>query len=135
MSEHINEDGAFQSDKVPGCPAGYLPLSFTDELAQDLIDTYAERKRPIDPEFSHDVQTALATAGYSLPLGEMLRRKRGDRSLIDVGKEIGISGPWLSQLEKGAAPNLKDFAAICDWLQIDPGDALAKLQISAASGA
>lgn len=64
MGSHINSDGKFQSDKYPTCPAGKVPLSVEDETAQDLLFEYAQRRRDVDAEFSDDLETALATAGY-----------------------------------------------------------------------
>lgn len=64
MGAHLI-DGEFQSDKYPTCPRGKLPLSFKDPMAQDLIHKYGQRRRPIDNEFSDDVESALLIAGYN----------------------------------------------------------------------
>lgn len=64
MSEHINAEGRFQSDKYPTCPAGKVPLSTRDVTAQDLLWEYAQRRRAVDPEFSEDLETCLRNDGY-----------------------------------------------------------------------
>jgi hypothetical protein len=64
MGAHINRDGLFQSDKYPTCPAGKVPLSVKDPLAQDLLWLYAQRRRAVDAEFAADLETALLAAGY-----------------------------------------------------------------------
>lgn len=66
MGEHLI-DGEFQSDKYPTCPRGKLPLSLKDPMAQDLIWEYAQRRRPVDPEFSADVIEGLRLKGYLGP--------------------------------------------------------------------
>jgi len=63
MGAHI-VNGEFQSDKYPTCPRGKVPLSVKDPTAQDLLWTYAQRRRVIDAEFSDDLEAALLAAGY-----------------------------------------------------------------------
>ena len=63
MGEHLI-DGEFQSDKYPTCPAGKVPLSTKDPMAQDLLWEYAQRRRAIDEEFSMDLEQALLARGY-----------------------------------------------------------------------
>lgn len=63
MGAHLI-DGEFQSDKYPSTPRGKVPLSVKDETAQDLLWEYARRHRPVDTEFSDDLEQALRTAGY-----------------------------------------------------------------------
>jgi hypothetical protein len=63
MGSHII-DGEFQSDKYPTCPAGKVPLSVKDKMAQDLLWEYATRRRWVDREFANDLETALRAAGY-----------------------------------------------------------------------
>lgn len=67
MGSHINEDGKFQSDKYPTCPAGKVPLSVKDPTAQDLLWEYAQRRRVVDAEFADDLEFALIDAGYVAP--------------------------------------------------------------------
>ncbi|HEY8948482.1 MAG TPA: hypothetical protein VIM56_06330 [Rhizomicrobium sp.] len=63
-SSHIvNEE--FQSDKYPDCPAGKVPLSTKDPMAQDLLWQYAQRRRTVDAEFSDDLERALLAKGYT----------------------------------------------------------------------
>lgn len=69
MGAHII-NGQFQSDKYPTCPAGKVPLSVKDKTAQDLLWEYSHRRRPVDSEFSDDLQTALLAAGYKPPTNE-----------------------------------------------------------------
>lgn len=64
MAAHFNADGQFQSDKYPTCPPGKVPLSVKDATAQNLLWEYARRRRPVDAEFSIDLETALIAAGY-----------------------------------------------------------------------
>jgi len=63
MGAHLI-DGEFQSDKYPTTPRGKVPLSVKDPSAQDLLWTYAQRRRAVDAEFSDDLETALRAAGY-----------------------------------------------------------------------
>jgi hypothetical protein len=60
--------GEFQSDKYPTTPRGKVPLSVKDPAAQDLLWTYAQRRRSVDAEFSADLETALLAAGYVPPV-------------------------------------------------------------------
>ncbi len=72
MSEHINEKGEFQSDKYPTCPAGKVPLSTKDPMAQDLLWAYAQRRRAVDAAFADDLEACLRSDGYrpALPTPE-----------------------------------------------------------------
>jgi len=63
MGTHLI-DGEFQSDKYPTTPRGKVPLSTRDPTAQDLLWTYAQRRRDVDAEFSDDLESALVVAGY-----------------------------------------------------------------------
>lgn len=65
MPAHINQDGRFQSDKYPTCPAGKVPLSTRDPAAQDLLWRYAERRRAVDAEFADDLEACLLADGYN----------------------------------------------------------------------
>lgn len=60
--EHLTVSGAFQSDKYPWCPAGFLPLKLTDRTAQAMLLVYAEKRKPVDSEFSRDLHQAVLTA-------------------------------------------------------------------------
>lgn len=57
-------NGEFQSDKYPSCPRGKVPMSCKDNTAQDLLWTYAQRRRAVDAEFADDLEEALRIAGY-----------------------------------------------------------------------
>src|SRR6185369_14127246 len=57
-------DGEFQSDKYPTTPRGKVPLSVRDVTAQDLLWTYAQRRRAVDAGFADDLEAALLIAGY-----------------------------------------------------------------------
>ncbi len=64
MGSHINQDGEFQSDKYPTCPAGKVPLSVKDPMAQDLLWEYSIRRRSVDPEFALDLEQVLLEKGF-----------------------------------------------------------------------
>jgi hypothetical protein len=64
MGAHL-VNGDFQSDKYPTCPAGKVPLSTKDPMAQDLLWEYAQRRRKVDAEFSDDLEAALRGKGFS----------------------------------------------------------------------
>lgn len=64
MGTHLI-DGEFQSDKYPTTPRGKVPLSVKDPSAQDLLWSYAQRRREVDAEFSDDLEKALRLAGYA----------------------------------------------------------------------
>ena len=56
--------GEFQSDKYPTTPRGKVPLSVKDKTAQDLLWTYAQRRRVDDGEFANDLELALTKHGF-----------------------------------------------------------------------
>lgn len=66
MGDHLI-DGEFQSDKYPTTPRGKVPLSVKDRSAQDLLWTYAQRRRAVDAAFADDLEAALRIAGYVPP--------------------------------------------------------------------
>lgn len=57
-------------------------------------------------------------------LGALVRKKRGDRKLRDVAKEIQIGSATLLRVESGRIPDVATFGKICKWLDIDPGSFL-----------
>ena len=67
--DHLTVSGSFQSDRYPTVPAGKVPLSVTDELAQDLLWEYARRHEAAgkhgDSQFARDLRDALINAGYA----------------------------------------------------------------------
>lgn len=64
MSEHINGDGKFQSDKYPWCEPDFVPLKLTDPMAQPVLWLYAEHRRDKDATFSNDLQLRLRQLGF-----------------------------------------------------------------------
>lgn len=78
MGAHII-DGEFQSDKYPTTPRGKVPLSVKDPTAQDLLWTYAQRRRSVDAEFSDDLEAALLAAGHVPVSGDELDRLKRER--------------------------------------------------------
>jgi len=79
MGAHINDQGEFQSDKYPTCPAGKVPLSVKDPSAQSLLWEYAQRRRAVDSEFSDDLETALRAAGFVPPVTVAVPARVGER--------------------------------------------------------
>jgi DNA-binding Xre family transcriptional regulator len=57
-------------------------------------------------------------------LGVLVRKKRGNRKLREVAKEIGITAPTLMRIEAGRVPDVATFGKVCLWLEINPGDFL-----------
>lgn len=57
-------------------------------------------------------------------LSRKLLRKRGDRGIREVAKEIGISPATLSRIERGNLPDLETFGKVCKWLNLDPSRVL-----------
>ena len=58
-------------------------------------------------------------------LGAMLRTRRREQrlSLRDLAARIGVSLNTLSRVERGHAPDLRNFQRIVDWLDV-PADSL-----------
>lgn len=59
MGNHINEEGAFQSDKYPWCKPGFVPLKIGDPMATDLLIEYARRRKSVDEGFTSDLLSVL----------------------------------------------------------------------------
>lgn len=74
LHEHITLDGQFKSDKYPECPAGKVPLSTSDPMAQALLWEYARRRRAVDSQFSDDLQACLLHDGFKPGWWRMLNR-------------------------------------------------------------
>lgn len=54
-------------------------------------------------------------------LAALVRNKRGNRGLLSA--EIGnVSPSTLSRVENGNIPDMETFIALCNWLQVRPGD-------------
>lgn len=51
---------------------------------------------------------------------DLIRAKRGDRSLREVANASGVSISTLSRVERGAIPDVNTFLALCDWLDVPP---------------
>jgi hypothetical protein len=97
MGAHLI-DGEFQSDKYPTCPRGKVPLSCKDPTAQDLLWEYAQRRRPVDAEFSADLEEALRLAGYD-PAAPLKGHDAGARMKTYLATTVHT----LDQLELFAA--------------------------------
>lgn len=80
MGAHLI-DGEFQSDKYPTCPRGKVPLSTKDPTAQDLLWTYAQRRRSVDAEFSADLEAALIAKGF-IPMTPRERAEARAREIV-----------------------------------------------------
>ncbi|MHC5830410.1 MAG: helix-turn-helix domain-containing protein, partial [Nostoc sp.] len=53
----------------------------------------------------------------------LVRNKRGTRGLREASAEIGnVSPSTLSRVENGNMPDMETFIALCNWLQVQPGD-------------
>ena len=57
-------------------------------------------------------------------LGRKLLRKRGNRGIREVSKEIGISPATLSRVERGHLPDIETFGKVCKWLNLNPSEIL-----------
>lgn len=56
-------------------------------------------------------------------LAALVRNKRGSKKLRDISLEIGnVSPSTLSRVENGNTPDMETFTALCDWLQVPPGE-------------
>jgi transcriptional regulator with XRE-family HTH domain len=66
-------------------------------------------------------------------LGVLVRKKRGDRKLREVAKEIRITAPTLMRIEAGRVPDVATFGKVCLWLGVDSGDFLGSPARSGAS--
>jgi transcriptional regulator with XRE-family HTH domain len=51
-------------------------------------------------------------------LGRLIKKKRNDRGVRAVAKEIGISHATLSRVERGFLPDLENYQKICKWLGV-----------------
>jgi hypothetical protein len=99
-------DGEFQSDKYPTTPRGKIPLSVKDPTAQDLLWTYAQRRRRVDAEFSDDLETALIAAGYLPIVGPDPIRDFAQRFIDESeakSREVGVAGASTEIIREGVA--------------------------------
>ena len=75
MSKSHIVNGKFQSDKYPSCPAGKVPLSTKDPMAQDLLWEYAVRRMNLDRDFSLELKACLKADGYQESTGQIKQLK------------------------------------------------------------
>ncbi len=54
-------------------------------------------------------------------LGNEVRKHRGNKSLREAAREIGISPATLMRVESGRVPDVETFGKLCIWLGVDPG--------------
>lgn len=110
MGEHLTADGKFKSDKYEWCPPGFLPLKFTDPMAQQFILEYASVRRVVDASFSDDVEEALKNTGFkpSPPLTweeaynlAKAALKLAQKSINRIAGWSGSSGNWPLQEASG----------------------------------
>ena len=67
-------------------------------------------------------------------LAELVKSKRGERSLRDLAQEIGeISPATLSRIENGKMLDVETFLRLCDWLQIVPQQFIREVPFSLLS--
>ena len=56
-------------------------------------------------------------------LARLVNNKRGTRGLRETTEEIGnISPSTLSRVENYHTPDMQTFLALCNWLQVQPGN-------------
>jgi transcriptional regulator with XRE-family HTH domain len=60
------------------------------------------------------VQAKLAS------LGSEVRKHRGDKTLREAARTIGISPATLMRVESGRVPDVETFGKLCNWLGVDP---------------
>lgn len=65
-------------------------------------------------------------------LGALIKTRRGEASLREAAKEIGIGSATLMRIQNGHTPDIHTFAKICAWLKIDPGEFLGLKQTAVA---
>ena len=92
---HIDKDGNFQSDKYPWCKPGFLPLKFTDPMAQDLLWEYSRRRSQIDLDFSFGVAANLEKVGF-----KPLDQKELDEAMELARKTLDRDGIWSRSTRK-----------------------------------
>ncbi len=66
-------------------------------------------------------------------LGSQVNKRRGNKTLRDAAKEIGIGAATLMRVEAGRVPDLDTFGKICKWLKVDPGGYLGFPATTAAT--
>lgn len=113
-------DGEFQSDKYPSTPRGKVPLSVKDPTAQDLLWQYAQRRRPVDAEFSDDLETALRASGYIPKVFDCYAACRPDEPMFVLLGRDPQAGALVEQWAATRELNREDPA------KVDNARAIAK---------
>lgn len=55
-------------------------------------------------------------------LAALVSSKRDKRPLREIAEETGVSPSTLSRVENFHTPDMISFLALCNWLQVHPGD-------------
>ena len=55
-------------------------------------------------------------------LADLVRHKRGDRSLRAIASITGVSPSTLSRVENEKTPDVDTFLTLCDWLEVPPAE-------------
>jgi transcriptional regulator with XRE-family HTH domain len=66
-------------------------------------------------------------------LGNQVKKQRGNKTLRDAAKEVGIAAATLMRVEAGRMPDLDTFGKICKWLKVDPRSYLGMSTTPAAA--
>ena len=71
-----------------------------------------------------------STGKESLPIGAVLRRLRGERTLREVQRETGIANSYLCNVERGSQqPGLKLLAKMAGYYQIGMADIIRQAEL------
>ena len=71
-----------------------------------------------------------ATEEHSLPLGAVLRRLRGERTLRDVQTETGIANSYLCNVELGyQQPGLKFLTRVAEYYQVGVAEIIRQAEL------
>lgn len=60
------------------------------------------------------------TQGKLSSLGSEVRKFRGNKTLREAARGIGISPATLMRVESGRVPDVETFRKLCVWLRVDP---------------
>ena len=70
------------------------------------------------------------SGGDSLPLGEILRQMRGERSLRDVERGTGVANSHLCNVERGSQqPGLKFLGRMADYYQTSVAEIIRQAEL------
>jgi transcriptional regulator with XRE-family HTH domain len=62
-------------------------------------------------------------------LANLVRNKRLTRGLRETSKEIGnVSPSTISRVENGKVPDIENFLALCDWLEVPAAELIKNTQ-------